>query len=129
MWTKEEPEFHGRYVDFDPIGIWPKPVQKLYPPIYVGGGRRAFVRIAQFGDAWLANGLPPDKLQPMMGELREVTGRDVPVSVFNASSEPEDLEAYGRLGVDRILFGLPTLPESETLKRLDNLAQVATDIR
>ena len=128
IWTKDEPEFHGQYVDFDPIGIWPKPVQKPYPPIYVGGGRRAFERIAQFGDAWLANGLPPDKLQPMMGELREVAGRDVPVIVFNASSEPKDLETYRQLGVDRVLLGLPTLPESETLRRLDNLAQVATDI-
>jgi hypothetical protein len=31
--------------------------------------------------------------------------------------------------VDRELLGLPTLPESETLKQLDNLAQVATDTR
>jgi probable F420-dependent oxidoreductase len=122
MWTKDEPEFHGRYVDFDPIGMWPKPVQKPYPPIYVGGGRRAFERIAKFGDAWLANGLPPNKLEPMMGELREVAGRDVPVTVFNASSDHEDLEAYRRLEVERVLLGLPTLPESETLKQLDNLA-------
>ena len=129
MWTKEDPEFHGRYVDFDPIGIWPKPVQKPYPPIYVGGGRRAFKRIAQFGDAWLANGLPPDKLEPMMGELREVAGRDVAVSVFNASSVPEDLEAYAQLSVESVLLGLPTLPESETLKQLDDLAQVATNAR
>ena len=104
-------------------------MQKPHPPIYVGGGRRTFERIAQFGDAWLANGLPPDKLEPMLSELREVAGRDVPVSVFNASSEPEDLEAYAQLGVERVLLGLPTLPESETLKQLDNLAQVATDTR
>jgi probable F420-dependent oxidoreductase len=129
MWTKDEPEFHGRYVDFDPIGIWPKPLQKPYPPIYVGGGRRAFERIAQFGDAWLANGLPPGKLEPMMGELREVAGREVPVSVFNASSEPEDLRAYARLGVDRALLNLPTLPEGEALDHLDKLAQLATDTR
>jgi probable F420-dependent oxidoreductase len=129
MWTKDEPEFHGRYVDFDPIGIWPKPLQKPYPPIYVGGGRKAFERIAQFGDAWLANGLPPDKLEAMLAELREVAGSDVPVSVFNASSEPEDLQAYAQLGVERVLLGLPTLPESETLKQLDKLAQVATDTR
>ena len=129
MWTKDEPEFHGRYVDFDPIGIWPKPLQKPYPPIYVGGGRKAFERIAQFGDAWLANGLPPDKLEAMLAELREVAGSDVPVSVFNASSEPEDLQAYAHLGVERVLLGLPTLPESETLKQLDKLAQVATDTR
>jgi probable F420-dependent oxidoreductase len=129
MWTKDEPEFHGRYVDFDPIGIWPKPLQKPYPPIYVGGGRKAFERIAQFGDAWLANGLPPDKLEAMLAELREVAGSDVPVSVFNASSEPEDLQAYAQLDVERVLLGLPTLPESETLKQLDKLAQVATDTR
>jgi probable F420-dependent oxidoreductase len=128
MWTKDEPEFHGKYVDFDPIGIWPKPVQKPYPPVYVGGGSGAFERVAKFGDAWLANGLPPGKLEPMMGELGKVAGRDVPVSVFNASSEPEDLEAYARLGVERVLLSLPTLPERETLKQLDDLGQIATHI-
>jgi alkanesulfonate monooxygenase SsuD/methylene tetrahydromethanopterin reductase-like flavin-dependent oxidoreductase (luciferase family) len=104
-------------------------VQKPYPPIYVGGGSRAFERVAQFGDAWLANGLPPGKLESMMGELREVAGREVPVSVFNASSDPEDLEAYARLGVERVLLGLPTLPEGETLDQLDELAQLTTDTR
>ena len=129
IWTKDEPEFHGQYVDFDPIGIWPKPVQKPYPPIYVGGGSRSFERIARFGDAWLANGLPPGKLEPMLKELREVAGRDVPVSVFNASSDRKDLEAYAHLSVERVLLSLPTLPENDTLKQLDNLAQLATDIR
>jgi probable F420-dependent oxidoreductase len=129
MWTKEEAEFHGQYVDFEPIGIWPKPVQKPYPPIYVGGGKRAFDRIARFGDAWLANGLPPGKLEPMIGELREAAGRDVPVSVFNASGEPEDLDAYERMGVERVLLSLPTLPEGETLDCLDELASVASSAR
>ena len=129
MWTNDEPEFHGRDVDIDLKGIWPKPLQKPYPPIYVGGGRRAFNRVAEVGDAWLANGLPPDKLEPMLKELREVAGRDVPVSVFNASSDRKDLEAYAHLSVERVLLSLPTLPESETLKQLDNLALVATDIR
>ncbi len=125
IWTKEEPEFHGRFVDFDPIGAWPKPLQKPYAPIYVGGGRPAFERIAAFGDAWLANGLPPAELGPLMAELREVAGRDVPVSVFNASGEPEDLKAYAELGVERVLLSLPTLPEAETLNHLDTLAGAA----
>ena len=129
IWTKDKPEFHGQYVNFDPIGAWPKPVQMPYPPIYVGGGSRAFDRIAQFGDAWLANGLPPDKVKPMLGELREAAGRDVPVTVFNAFSEPEDLEAYAQLDVERVLLGLPTLSESETLHRLDELAGVAAASR
>ena len=124
IWTKDEAEFHGHYVDFDPIAAWPKPVQKPYPPIYVGGGRRAFDRIVEFGDAWLPNRMSPGKLEPMLGELREAAGRDVPVTVYGASSEPEELEAYAQLGVERVLLGLPTLPEGETLDHLDNLAGV-----
>jgi hypothetical protein len=53
----------------------------------------------------------------------------VPVTVFNASSDLEDLEAYARLGVERLLLNLPTLPQSETLNQLDELAQTVTDIR
>jgi alkanesulfonate monooxygenase SsuD/methylene tetrahydromethanopterin reductase-like flavin-dependent oxidoreductase (luciferase family) len=129
IWTKEEPEFHGRYVDFDPIGAWPKPLQKPYPPIYVGGGRPAFGRIAEFGDAWLANRMTPGKLGPMLGELREAAGRDVPVTVFGASAKPDDLEGYARLGVERVLLMLPTLPQDETLDQLDDLAEAAAAVR
>jgi probable F420-dependent oxidoreductase len=129
IWTKDEAEFHGHYVDFDPIAAWPKPVQKPYPPIYIGGGRQAFYRIAEFGDAWLPNRMSPGKLEPMLGELREVAGRDVPVTVYGASSEPEELEGYAQLGVERVLLGLPTLPEVETLQHLDNLAGVVATTR
>src|ERR1044071_5754440 len=37
IWTKEEAEFHGRFVNFDPIWSYPKPAQK--PP---GATRRRF---------------------------------------------------------------------------------------
>ncbi len=33
IWTKEKAEYHGEFVNFDPIFAWPKPVQKPYPPI------------------------------------------------------------------------------------------------
>ena len=129
IWTNDEAEFHGHYVDFDPIAAWPKPMQKPYPPIYVGGGRQAFDRIAEFGDAWLPNRMTPSKLEPMLGKLREVAGRNVPVTVYGASSEPEDVEAYARLDVERVLLGLPTLPEVETLDHLDSLARVVAATR
>jgi probable F420-dependent oxidoreductase len=129
IWTKDAPEFHGDFVDFDPIGAWPKPLQKPYPPIYVGGGSPAFDRVAEFGDAWLANGLAPGKLEPMMGELKEIAGKDVPVTVFNASSDPEDLEEYARMGVERVLLGLPTLPAGETSDHLDRLSEATAALR
>jgi hypothetical protein len=65
----------------------------------------------------------------MMGELREAAGRDVPVTVFNASDKPEALEAYAKLGVERVLLTLPTLPEGESLAHLDTLAGVAAATR
>ena len=38
IWTQDEAEYHGEFVDFDPIFCWPKPVTKPYPPLYIGGG-------------------------------------------------------------------------------------------
>ena len=64
-----------------------------------------------------------------MGELREAAGKDVPVTVFNVSSDLEDLEAYARLGVERQLLSLPTLPECEALNQLDEPVQAATHSR
>src|SRR5574340_348997 len=54
IWTKDEAEFHGKYIDFDPIYSWPKPVRKPHPPIYIGGeSPAALERLLKFGDAWL----------------------------------------------------------------------------
>ena len=37
IWTKPKAEYHGEFVNFDPMMAWPKPVQKPHPPIHVGG--------------------------------------------------------------------------------------------
>ena len=37
IWMKDEAEYHGEIVKFDPIFAWPKPVRKTYSPILVGG--------------------------------------------------------------------------------------------
>ncbi|MFI1330335.1 LLM class F420-dependent oxidoreductase [Streptomyces sp. NPDC020845] len=129
LWTQEKAEFHGEFVNFDPVYLWPKPVQRPYPPIYVGGVEAAFKRIAALGDAWLANASSPEQLAPLIERLRSVAGRDVPVTVYAVPPTPEAVEGYGRLGVERVLFYLPTVPESETLGQLDTMAQVAARFR
>ncbi|GAA1671051.1 LLM class F420-dependent oxidoreductase [Streptomyces yatensis] len=130
LWTKEKAEFHGEFVNFDPVFQWPKPVQRPHPPIYVGGGGdAAFRRIAELGDAWLANSESPEQLRPQIERLREVAGREVPVTVYAAPEDPDVVEGYQRIGVERVLFYLPTMPEAETIARLDAMAQVATRFR
>jgi probable F420-dependent oxidoreductase len=60
LWTKPDPKFAGTYVRFDNILMDPKPVQKPYPPIWVGGeSGPALRRTAQLGDAWYPIGTNP----------------------------------------------------------------------
>jgi probable F420-dependent oxidoreductase len=129
LWTEERAEFRGEFVNFEPVYNWPKPVQRPHPPIYVGGGRGAFPRVAALGDAWLANGVPPAKLGSMIEELHDLAGRPVPVTVYGVPGRPEVIDGYVRLGVERVLFYLPTQPERETLAELDRLAGVAAAFR
>ncbi|MEV8058495.1 LLM class F420-dependent oxidoreductase [Streptomyces antimycoticus] len=130
LWTKEKAEFHGEFVNFDPVFQWPKPVQRPHPPIYVGGGGDAtFRRIADLGDAWLANSGSPEELGPQIKRMREVAGREVPVTVYAVPEDAKAIEGYQRVGVERVLFYLPTLPEAETLARLDAMSQIAVRFR
>lgn len=131
LWTKEKAEFHGEFVNFDPVFSWPKPVQRPHPPIYVGGGEGAFRRVVELGDAWLAlaGGMPPDRLGPQINRLRSLAGRDVPVTVYGVPDDPGQIEGYVALGVERVLFYLPTTPEGETMGALDRLAGVAARFR
>jgi len=124
IWTQDEAEFHGEFVDFDPIFCWPKPVTRPYPPLYVGGGGpAAFRRIARLNAGWMAIAPSPAVLSAQLEELRAVAGSDVPVTVTQFGElTTEIIEGYASLGVERIVLELPTEPRDETLRRLDDLA-------
>ncbi|MEU9209881.1 LLM class F420-dependent oxidoreductase [Streptomyces sp. NPDC048415] len=130
LWTKDEAEFHGDFVDFDPVYCWPKPVQLPHPPIWVGGdSERAFGRVAEFGSAWMPSGIPPKELGTRIEQMRKTAGDRPAVVVYAAGHDRESLDIYAELGVERVLLYLPTLPEDETLRTLDDLAEVTSDYR
>ncbi len=122
IWTEEKAEFHGKFVDFDPIYSWPKPVTKPYPPLYLGGGPASFRRIARLHAGWLAMTPSADVLSGQLEELRAVAGHDVPVINFHGG-EPtaKEIEGYLPLGLEQVLVDLPTEPRDQTLRRLDEL--------
>ena len=66
LWTKDDPHFDGKYVSFSNITFLPKPVQKPYPPIWIGGqSKPAIRRAAQIGDCWHPVGaIPAAPLEP-----------------------------------------------------------------
>ncbi|HWF28624.1 MAG TPA: LLM class F420-dependent oxidoreductase [Mycobacterium sp.] len=123
IWTHEKAEFHGEFVNFDPIYCWPKPVTKPYPPLYLGGGPANFKRIARLNAGWISLTPSADLLSGPLEELRAVADHDVPVIHVHLGEEPEakELEGYRDLGVDHVLVELPTEPRDETLRRLDKL--------
>jgi len=46
LWTNERTTFDGEFYKFKDAIMWPKPVQKPYPPIILGGGGKGLLRIA-----------------------------------------------------------------------------------
>jgi probable F420-dependent oxidoreductase len=131
IWAEERAEFHGEHVDFDPIYLWPKPLQRPRPPILVGGkGAGVIERVLDYGDGWFPN--PRDGDPALVEEQIVELGRRgvergrpaVPVSIFGASPRPEDLERYSDLGVERCVLSLPTAPREEVLAALDRAAEL-----
>lgn len=132
IWTKQKAEFHGEFVDFDPLYSWPKPVQRPRPPIWLGGwGPSTHDRILDHADGWLAPvGIPLDELEKGIVELRQLAeqrGRPpVPVIATIFQPRPGDLDRLAELGVHRTLLGIvPVMPRDAALRELDRFTEVS----
>ncbi len=135
IWTSEEAEYHGKHVDFGPIWAWPKPVRKPHPPVLVGGmSDGALDRVVAVGDEWMPNRVvSPEVLGGRIADLQRragEAGRDrIPVRLFAAKAEPRAVQRVRDVGVDSVLFYLPTEDADAAERRLDELAGVAAEIR
>ena len=132
IWTNDVAEYHGQYVNFDPLWAWPKPVQKPHPPILVGGEfPHGAKRAIAYGNGWMpigGRGLDALDILPRFRQLAAEAGRnpdEVPMSVFAASQDGDRLKRYRDAGVDRAIFLLPTTRRDDALKNLDAAAAVA----
>ena len=130
IWTRDEPEFHGEHVDFDPLWSWPKPVQQPHPPVLVGGdGPTVFDRVLEYGDAWFPNTRDIDGLPRRIAELRRrgaESGRErIPVTYFGARPDDGVVDALRRAGVDRTLLRLAPEPAERALPSVERLGELA----
>ena len=128
IWTEDAAEYHGEFVDFDPIWQWPKPIQKPHPPVIIGGdGANTLQRVVRYGDGWMPIGRRAD-FKARIDELNQLSaaaGRaDIPVTIFGAAPKPEVIDAYAEAGVERLLFHLPPAPRDEVLPLLDQRAEL-----
>jgi probable F420-dependent oxidoreductase len=130
IWTRDEPEFHGEHVDFDPLWSWPKPVQQPHPPVLVGGdGPTVFDRVLEYGDAWFPNTRDIEGLPRRIAELRRrgaEAGRErIPVTYFGARPDDGVVDALRRAGVDRTLLRLAPEPAERALPNVERLGELA----
>ena len=71
LWTKPEPSFSGKYVNFPPVRMYPKPAQAGGPPILIGSKDKSALRwVARWGDGWCPIFLPPPVLREELSKLR-----------------------------------------------------------
>ena len=129
IWTKDEAEFHGKHVNFDPIWSYPKPAQKPYPPILIGGGGpHVLDRVVAYGDEWIPNRVRIEEMGTIIGALQvkaKAAGRGpIPVTIFGARPDKATIERYAEAGVTRCSFVIPPAAAAETLPRLTTLAEL-----
>jgi probable F420-dependent oxidoreductase len=135
IWTHDEAEFHGKYVDFDPLWCWPKPLQPGGPKILIGGGVKPEViarRVVGFGDGWIPLDGGHELEAPLAAIRAEVArvGRDldsfdltVGLGLMTEVTEKRIQEVIA-MGFGRVLFILSRQSRDEdwaTLERYDKL--------
>src|SRR5690606_21533628 len=114
--------YHGRFVDFERIWCWPKPVQRPHPPILVGGeGPTVLDRVLAHGDAWFPNyGGDPDALIRRAEELRARADRHIEVQVISVPAKVEVIDRLRAGGITRVVHWLPSTqrgPLEEAVER------------
>jgi len=80
LWTQERTNFDGRYYKMSNAVANPKPVQKPYPPIWIGASGNATLKLtARHADVWNASGGDVEKAVSISQQLDEACaaiGRD-----------------------------------------------------
>ncbi len=133
MWTKEEAEYHGDYVDFDPVWSHPKPVQQPHPPVIMGGdGPTTFDRVVDYCEGWVPIGRGDGYVDVLPGKIAELHRRleeagrakdSVKISIFGTAPDQDEIGKLGEIGVDRLIFSLPSEEREQVEPLLDRYAK------
>jgi probable F420-dependent oxidoreductase len=140
IWTQDEAEFHGEYVNFDPLWCWPKPAQEGGPPVLLGGGVKPDQiarRVVEFGDGWI----PLDGGHDLAGPLaairqecdrvgRDFDSLDLTVGLgLMAEITQSRIQEVIEMGFGRVLFVIPRRSRDEDWATLARYAELLKNFR
>jgi probable F420-dependent oxidoreductase len=128
LWTHEEAEYHGDFVDFESTWSWPKPAQKGGPPVLLGAASKWTPdRVIDYCDGWFPIGTP-DEVRPLVEQLRvaaekggksfadlHLTLGSYTLSKRDPFLDPAEVEEYVAMGFSRIV--IPFRPQAEQKQR------------
>ena len=117
LWSKPEASYAGEIIKFPPVRLYPKPLQKPYPPILLGAHDPgpALKRVARWADGWMPGGLSPEKAAeciPQIKRMARENGRDperIDFSVMlgipgQQAPAVDALRRYAEAGVSRVIM-------------------------
>jgi probable F420-dependent oxidoreductase len=133
LWTQDEAEFSGKYVQLPPTWMWPKPLQRPHPPIHIGAAPPLGIRHAvEYGDGWMPLAGKVVEKMAMLRTAAEEAGRDpatLEVTVTSPRPSLEGLEHYRKAGVTRvILWAPPPCRYDDALPLLDEWSRLVPEL-
>ena len=129
IWGADAAEYHGEFVNFDPIWSYPKPWQKPHPPVLLGTlSTQGLQRVVRYCDGWIPAGIQLKDLSTAIQNLHALAAQagrkasDIPVSFFGAPGEDAPLRQCQELGIERVVFAVPSEGKEKMLPLLDQYA-------
>lgn len=112
LWSGPHAEYHGEFVDFDPVTCSPRPVNGNIPVIVGGDSPAAIRRAANIADGYFPGEGDAERLGQLIQKVKQATedaGRDPAQLEINAmfgaqfANPAAGLEQMANLGVDRVM--------------------------
>jgi len=128
IWTEPLASYKGKFIEFNNAEIFPKPMQKPHPPVWVGGWMKlAAKRAGKYGEGWIPGWLSPKEMKAgcdILAETARENGRD-PKKITIAV---EKLATIGKTRDEGLNLAVPTLKtSSESYERNIDSMQFALD--
>ncbi len=131
LWSEERSTFQGRFVNFDDVISWPKPLRRPGPPVLLGASatERTFAEVVAWADGWLPVpflGHTPDDVWRLR-HVAEDRGRDpasLTIIVDGLPADPALMDPWVDIGVDTILVPAESRSLDALLPLLDAAASV-----
>jgi len=128
LWSQAEVAHDGEFFQFDAVSFEPKPIQKPWPPILVGGeSEAALTRAARAGDGWIGMAHSFESAEGSIERLRQLlaehdrAGDPFQICLGGPVESRDDVKRWDDLGVTRLIVS----PWARSKEAIDGMRRFA----